>query len=63
MPFDPDLTTEFSAYLQTLRDAAAIADPPVDLDVSTVFTKDIPVVVAATEERADRNTQLLEHLT
>ena len=52
----PDLTTDFTAYVDALKDAA-----PEALDVTTLVTKDIPTVVAATDERDDRNTQYAEY--
>lgn len=57
MPFNPDLTTEFIAYLEALRDANATK-----VDTNTLVVKDLPTVIAGTTERADRNTQYLEYL-
>lgn len=52
----PDLTTEFVAYLVGLK-----ADAPEAQDVTTLVTLDLPTVVAATDEREDRNTQYAEY--
>lgn len=54
----PDLTTEFVAYRVGLK-----AANPGALDVTTLITKDIPAVVAATDERDDRNTQYAEYFS
>jgi hypothetical protein len=53
-----DLTTLFVHYYEDLRD-----DNPLKVDTTTLITKDLPNVVAATTERADRNTQYAEHLS
>lgn len=52
-----DLTTLFIGYLVTLKAAA-----PAAVDVTTLYVKADPVVIAATTEREDKNTQLEEYL-
>jgi hypothetical protein len=59
MPFDPDLTTQFTIYIKDLKNEVANRSK---LDVNTLIVKDEPTVIAGTVERADRNTQLLEYL-
>ena len=53
----PDLTTEFAQYIKDLKTANTTA-----LDVTTLYVKDRPNVIAGTVERADENTMLLEYL-
>lgn len=53
----PDLTTEFVQYIKDLKNANVAA-----VDVTTLYIKDEPTVIAATVERDDKNTQLLEYL-
>lgn len=52
-----DLTTEFVQYIKDLKNANVTAK-----DVNTLYIKDQPTVIAATVEREDKNTQLLEYL-
>lgn len=51
-----DLTTEFKLYIDALKAANVAA-----LDVTTLVRKHEPTVIAATDERADKNTQYLEY--
>lgn len=51
-----DLTTNFELYVDALKNANTTA-----LDVTTLIVKDLPTVVAATDERADQNTQYDEY--
>lgn len=53
-----DLTTEVVAYIKALKDANVAA-----LDVTTLFIKDRPTVIAAhAEEVDDLNTMLQDYL-
>lgn len=51
-----DLTTNWTQHKGVLKDANTSA-----LDVTTLFSVDYPDIVAATDERADRNTQFFEY--
>ena len=58
----PDANSLFVAHLQTLRNAAAVGG--VDLDVTTLVTKDIPTVRAGvTVPDNDINTELSVYIT
>ena len=57
MAFNPDLTTEYIAYIVALKTANTTK-----LDVNTLIVKDRPNVIAGTLERADENTMLMEYL-
>ena len=54
---DNDLTTMFTAHLLALKNANVTRT-----DTTTLLRKNEPTVVAATDERADKNTQYFEYL-
>jgi hypothetical protein len=51
-----DLTTDYTAHIKALKTANVTAK-----DVTTLLRKDEPTIVAATDERADKNTQYAEY--
>jgi hypothetical protein len=53
---DNDLTTMMTAHLEALRDANALRT-----DTTSLFRANEPTIVAATDERADKNTQYFEY--
>lgn len=55
-PSTVDITTNWADHRTVLKEASAAA-----LDVTTLFSNDYATVIAATDERADRNTQYQEY--
>ena len=53
-----DNTTRWRDYIVSLKTANTTA-----LDVQTLVRKDEPTVVAATDDRSDKNSQYFEYFT